>query len=112
MSDRQVWRLSAAAMALGVAAPVLVGGAAGIVLAAVLVGGTFVVITMAAMQEARRLAGAQAAPLMAALTAAFALGQILGPLIVPLMGGFRAALLLAGALLVFSAVLLPREKGR
>ena len=112
MSDRQVWRWSAVAMALGVAAPVLPGGAAGIVLAAVLVGGTFVVITMAAMQEARRLAGARAAPLMAALTAAFALGQILGPLSVPLLvahGGFAAALLFASALLALSAALLPRE---
>jgi MFS family permease len=108
VSDRQVWRASAAAMALGVASPVVVPGAAGIALAAILVGGTFVVITMAAMQEARRLAGAQAAPLMAALTAAFAFGQIVGPLGVPLLvahGGFAAALL------ALSAALLPRERG-
>ena len=41
------------------------------------------VMTMAAMQEARRVAGA-AAPrrLMAAMTAAFALGQLIGPLTV------------------------------
>lgn len=113
VSDRQVWRCCALAMALGVAAPALVGGAAGIAAAAVLVGGTFVVITMAAMQEARRLAGAQAAPLMAALTAAFALGQIVGPLSVPLLvahGGFAAALLAAALVLAASAVLLPRER--
>jgi MFS family permease len=112
MSDRRVWRWSAAVMALGVAAPAVAGGAAGIVLAAVLVGGTFVVITMAAMQEARRFAGDHAAPLMAALTAAFAFGQVVGPLAVPLLvayGGFPAALLLAAALLVLSALLLPRE---
>jgi hypothetical protein len=112
-SDRQVWRVSALAMALGVAAPVAIGGASGIVLAAVLVGGTFVVITMAAMQEARRLAGAQAAPLVAALTAAFAFGQIVGPLSVPMLvahGGFAAALLVAAALLALSAALLPRER--
>lgn len=114
VSDRQVWRASAAAMALGVASPVFVPGAAGIALAAILVGGTFVVITMAAMQEARRLAGAQAAPLMAALTAAFAFGQIVGPLSVPLLvahGGFATALLAAAALLALSAALLPRERG-
>jgi MFS family permease len=113
MSDRQVWRFSALAMALGVAAPAIVGGAIGIGVAAVLVGGTFVVITMAAMQEARRLAGAQAAPLMAALTAAFAFGQIAGPLSVPLLvahGGFAAALLVAAALLALSAALLPRQR--
>ena len=113
MSDRQVWRWSALAMALGVASPVLMDGAVGIVLAAVLVGGTFVVITMAAMQEARRIAGARAAPLMGALTAAFAFGQIVGPLTVPLLvalGGFPAALLTASAVLALSAALLPRER--
>ena len=113
MSDRQVWRWSALAMALGVAAPVLSRGVAGMVLAAVLVGGTFVVITMAAMQEARRLAGVRAAPLMAALTAAFALGQIAGPLTVPLLvayGGFDAALLCASAVLALSAAALPRSR--
>ncbi|HEX7054031.1 MAG TPA: YbfB/YjiJ family MFS transporter [Burkholderiales bacterium] len=113
VSDRQVWRWSIAAMALGVASPVLFAGALGIVLAAALVGGTFVVVTMAAMQEARRLAGEHAAPLMAALTAAFALGQVVGPLSVPLLvahGGFAAALLLAAALLALSALLLPRER--
>ncbi len=113
MSDRQVWRWSAMAMALGVAAPVLSRGVAGIVLAAVLVGGTFVVVTMAAMQEARRLAGAHAASLMAALTAAFALGQIAGPLTVPLLvahGGFDAVLLCASGVLALSAAALPRER--
>jgi MFS family permease len=113
MSDRQVWRWSAAAMALGVASPVLFGGAPGIVLAAILVGGTFVVITMVAMQDARRVAGSHAPTLMAALTAAFAAGQILGPLSVPLLvayGGFAAALLAASAVLALSAALLPRER--
>lgn len=113
MGDREVWRWSAAAMALGVAAPPLIGGAPGIVLAAVLVGGTFVVITMVAMQDARRVAGKHAATLMAALTAAFAVGQILGPLSVPLLvrhGGFAAALLAASGVLALSAVLLPRER--
>ena len=112
-SERQVWRWSAAAMALGVASPVIFPGAAGIVLAAILVGGTFVVITMVAMQEARRVAGSDAPALMAALTAAFALGQIVGPLSVPLLvshGGFAAALLAASALLALSALLLPRER--
>lgn len=114
ISEREVWRWSAAAMALGVAAPVLFAGAMGIVLAAILVGGTFVVITMVAMQEARRVAGSHAPALMSALTAAFALGQILGPLSVPVLvayGGFPSALLAASAVLALSAALLPRERG-
>jgi len=50
MAELRRAEMAAAAMALGVASPVLVPGAAGIALAAILVGGTFVVITMAAMQ--------------------------------------------------------------
>ena len=54
-------------------------GLAGLLVAAVCVGGTFMVATMAGMQEARRRAGAAAPRLMAAMTAAFALGQLAGP---------------------------------
>ena len=44
------------------------------------VGGTFMVITMVGMKEAHRLAGpADAGRHIAAMTAAFAAGQIIGP---------------------------------
>ena len=39
------------------------------------------VVTMAGMQEARRVAGDGAPRLIAAMTAAFALGQLLGPVV-------------------------------
>jgi hypothetical protein len=113
VGNRNLWRLSAVAMALGVASPLLVGGVAGIVLAALLVGGTFMVITMAGLQEARRVARDGAPSLMAAMTAAFAAGQIAGPLTIPLLmprAGFSAALVLASGVLAASAVLLPKEK--
>jgi MFS family permease len=100
-------------MALGVASPVMLRGLTGVLLAALLVGGTFMVITMAGLQEARRLAGSRAPALMAAMTAAFAAGQIAGPLVVPLLGGsggVSAPLTLAALVLVASALLLPREK--
>ena len=82
-------------------------GLAGVVFAEVGVGGTFVVITMVGFQEARgdvaAHAGGNARRLMAAMTAAFAAGQIVGPLFVSLVvgtgGGFTAALLSASALL-------------
>lgn len=112
VSYRKVWRLSALAMAVGVASPVVLPGLAGVLAAALLVGGTFVVVTMAGLQEARRIAGDGAPSLMAAMTAAFAAGQIAGPLVVPVLGGFKAALALAAALLVLSALLLPKEKKR
>jgi hypothetical protein len=111
-SYRGLWRASAVAMALGVAAPAVLHGMAGIVLASLLVGGTFMVITMAGLQEARRLAGDRAPVLMAAMTSAFAAGQILGPLSVPLIAhcaGFSGALLVAAAVLAMSAVLLPKS---
>jgi predicted MFS family arabinose efflux permease len=108
--QRASWISSQLLMALGLAAPVGWPGIGGIVLAALCVGGTFVVITMVGMQEARRVAGAQAPRLMAAMTAAFAAGQIAGPLsvslIVSLGGGFAAALLIACGVLVAGALLL------
>jgi predicted MFS family arabinose efflux permease len=111
-SYRGLWRASAVAMALGVAAPAVLHGMAGIVLASLLVGGTFMVITMAGLQEARRLAGDRAPVLMAAMTSAFAAGQILGPLGVPLIAhraGFSGALLVAAAVLAMSALFLPGQ---
>src|SRR3546814_7441571 len=47
---------------------------------AVCVGGTFMVITMLGMQEAQAAGGRQAKKLIAAVTAAFAAGQLIGPM--------------------------------
>src|SRR3954470_1694043 len=111
---RRLWAAAALVMAIGVAAPLVVPAAAGILASAILVGATFMVITMAGMQEARALAGAAAAPLMAAMTAAFAAGQIAGPLLVSaladLKGGVAAALALASVTLVVSALALVRQE--
>lgn len=112
--NRAAWIASHLVMALGVAAPVFWPGAPGIVLAALCVGGTFVVITMVGLQEARMIVGkegnANPAPLMAAMTAAFAAGQIAGPLSVSFLvsagGGYTAALLIACASLLAGAALL------
>jgi hypothetical protein len=98
-------------MAAGVAAPLLLPGATGIALAALLVGGTFMVITMAGLQEARSAGGPQ---LMGAMTAAFAAGQIAGPLVVAALArrphGFATALASAAVLLVLSAVALVKKE--
>jgi MFS family permease len=114
--NRRIWTIAALAMAAGVAAPLVIPGAAGILASAFLVGGTFMVITMAGMQEARELAGPDAPALMAAMTAAFAAGQIAGPLLVSYLvqrSGFATALAIAAAVLVLSAITLalgPKEK--
>jgi Uncharacterised MFS-type transporter YbfB len=72
-----------------------------------LVGGTLVVITMVGIQEAREIGGQHASELIAAMTAAFAAGQIAGPVCVSLLAdkhnGFSIALLLASGLLTLSA---------
>jgi len=118
VGNRRLWILSHLVMALGVALPVFWPGIAGTMVAALFVGGTFMVITMAGMQEARQVAGERARDLMAAMTSAFALGQIAGPLTVSFVvgarGGFSEALLAAASLLAASACALayPRAKGR
>ena len=113
MRPRALWIAGSLLMALGVATPLFLPGLAGIALAALLVGGTFMVVTMAGMQEARRVAGAQARTLMAAMTAAFALGQIAGPLAVGFLagtqGGFARALGLAAGALALSAAALAKD---
>jgi predicted MFS family arabinose efflux permease len=110
LDDRRVWILGHLVMAAGVIVPVVWPGLAGIVLAAVLVGGTFMVVTMAGMQEARRVAGRDARKVVAMMTAAFAAGQIAGPLLVSGMaghpGGFSISLIASGILLATSAILL------
>jgi hypothetical protein len=49
---------------------------------AVLVGGSFMVATMAGLQLAREHAPSNPTPLLARMTVAFAIGQIAGPLLV------------------------------
>ena len=112
VTNRRVWIASHLVMALGVALPVIWPGIVATMLAALCVGGTFMVITMVGMQEAREVAGAGATCLMAAMTSAFALGQIAGPISVSFIhgagGDFSAALLVACVALVTSAYALSR----
>jgi Uncharacterised MFS-type transporter YbfB len=71
------------------------------------------VITMAGLQEARRLAGAKARELIAAMTCAFALGQIAGPVVVSLLAargaGYAPALAIATGALVLSSIALVSD---
>jgi MFS family permease len=79
-SRRHVWAASQLFMAVGVLLPALVPTLLSIAIAAIFVGGTFMVITMLAMQEAQAIAPREVHRLMAAMTAAFAAGQLAGPL--------------------------------
>jgi len=81
----QVWSVSQLAMGLGVLLPGVWLHGATIALSALLVGGTFMVITLVGVQEMRARAPADAARLVGRITAAFALGQIAGPVVSALL---------------------------
>jgi len=107
---RRLWLVSQLVMALGICLPALVPGLVSIMLSALAVGGTFMVNTMVGMQEARAVAGPDATGLMATMTTAFAVGQILGPIVVSstVAGGghFATPLLISAGVLAISACLL------
>jgi MFS family permease len=114
-APRRCWASGQMIMAAGVALPAIHMTLLSMIVSAVCVGGTFTVITMAAMQEARRVGGQSAPRLMAAMTAAFATGQLAGPLTVTAAGSAAEAIrwpsLLAAALLFLTALaLLPRPE--
>jgi MFS family permease len=109
LGARSVWVGGHLLMAFGLLAPLVLPGAAGIMTCALCVGVTFMVITMAGLQEARRLFGAG---VLAAMTAGFAAGQIAGPAFVSVLShaggrpehawiGACAVLVAAAALLFF-----------
>ena len=109
--------LQACGIALGIVWPT----AGGFSLGSILIGLPFTAITLFAMREARRLHGDEAAGLMGYATAAYGVGQIVGPLVAaPIAehtGSFSPALwLAAGALLLGAAGLIavvrvPRGRG-
>ena len=113
LGNRRLWSLGHLVMAVGVVLPVTWPGIVSIMLSALLVGGTFTVITMAGFQEGREVGGVR---MIAALASAFAVGQIGGPVVVRYAvradGGFAAALVIACAVLVVSAGLLLSSRAR
>lgn len=109
-SPRRLWIYGQGVLAVGVIAPVFAANVYVLMFSALCVGGTFMVITMAGVQEARRLGGTQGPRLIAAFTAAFALGQVIGPLTVNLFHGdlvqpsvLAAVVLLASSFMLASS---------
>ncbi|WP_187275149.1 YbfB/YjiJ family MFS transporter [Methylobacterium sp. WL120] len=90
-SRQRLWALSQGVMALGTALPLFVQALWAVAASAVLVGGTFMVATMAGLQLAREAQPDNPTPLIARMTAAFAAGQIAGPLLVRALGSDRWA---------------------
>jgi MFS family permease len=83
---RRVWALAQGVMALGTGLTLFSGALWSLALSAVLVGGTFMVATMAGLQLAREQAPDNPTPLLSRMTVAFAVGQIVGPLLVRAIG--------------------------
>ncbi len=103
---RRLWAQAQWVMAAGVLLPALWGHLAALVVAAVCVGGTFLVATLLGLQEARAVAGHAVQRLIAAMTAAFAFGQLAGPLLTTVGGGSTWPLAAAAAGLALSSILL------
>lgn len=113
----EVWGAGHLVMALGTAWPLASRSGAAIAGAAVLVGGTFMVVTMAGLQQARALAPQSPTALLGRMTAAFAVGQIAGPLVALALGHVTVAgrsgieLTLAAATLLLAATGLWLTRG-
>lgn len=114
----QVWAVSHGLMAIGVLLPSLWLDAFTVALSALLVGGTFMVVTLAGIQEIRARTPGNATAAVGRMTAAFALGQIAGPVASSLLlqvsptHGLTLALQAGAATLAASALWLWREATR
>ncbi len=113
-SNRRVWAVSQGVMALGLILPAVQPHLASIMAAGVAVGGTFMVVTMAGLQEVHRTVPPEdALRHVAAMTAAFATGQIIGPLFAGLLYdltlSFTPALIATSLLLMATAASLLAE---
>ena len=95
--------------AVGVVTSVLTTNFAALMVAAILLGGTFMAITSLGLAGARRMAASDPLRVLALLTAGFGLGQIVGPSLAGFLrestGSYLAASLAAAAALVLAAAL-------
>jgi predicted MFS family arabinose efflux permease len=114
LAPRQLWIRAQWLMAAGVLAPVASVNTMTLLIAALCVGGTFVVMTMSGIKELMRISGPHAALAVGMGTAAFALGQIVGPLTVTLFAAshnaFQVPSIFAASALVISNFVLLSER--
>jgi MFS family permease len=116
VSRMRLWAASHLLMGLGVLLPSLWLNGFTIGISALLVGGTFMVITMAGVQEIRARAAGDPTELVGRMTASFALGQIAGPVLSALLvqafgsNGLYLALQAGAASLLLSAAWLGCQR--
>lgn len=82
----RLWAIAQGAMAIGTFFPLVQRSITVLIISAVLVGGTFMITTMAGFQMAREMEPENPTPLLSKMTASFAMGQILGPIFISLYG--------------------------
>jgi predicted MFS family arabinose efflux permease len=115
LGDARAFACACVLEALGVVASVLWIAPSGILLAASLLGGTFMGLTALGLIQGRRLGHGDPRRALAIMTAAFGLGQIVGPasagVLYDVTGSLVAASLAAGAALVASALLTASNRG-
>jgi len=109
IGTRRAYSVACLTEAIGVAASVLWPTAGGAILSAVLLGGTFMGLTSLGLAEARAQAPTNPRPAMALMTAAFGLGQVIGPALAgflsDLFGSYELPSLLAAAGLIVGALI-------
>lgn len=106
-----LWAKCHVIMAVGVVLPILWTSLVSVVTAALFVGGTFMVVTMLGLQEARLRAQGNSTVVLGQMTAGFALGQLMGPVASAAIGqltddysiALNVALALSAAGLLISA---------
>jgi predicted MFS family arabinose efflux permease len=108
------WTLACVLEATGVVVSVLWAAVPGILLAAALLGGTFMGLTALGLIQGRQLASGDPRRTLALMTAAFGLGQIIGPtfagVVYDITGSFLAPSLTASAALAAASCLVaPRN---
>ena len=108
------WTLACLLEAAGVVVSVLSHTVPGILLAATLLGGTFMGLTALGLIQARQSASGDPRRTLAVLTAAFGLGQIVGPTFAGVLhdmtGSFVVPSLTAGAALATAAWLMAAPR--
>lgn len=116
----RIWAISHLLMGIGVLLPAIWTSLISIAITALLVGSTFMVITMVGLQEARSRTQDKATVVLGWMTTGFAFGQLMGPVASAVLGRFTAdytvslnyASVMAAAGLLLSAGYLWRQVRR